>query len=167
MFGSKGFITVVKVIKIWRSSGESNKMRYVYPIWLAVRLKHLGYYGLYPCLCGLVAERNPHCSYVSRKHIFLWRGSHRIYSKYFDRQTEANSADPDQTPQNTSICGAWTGSTLFATHPAVVHYENTPIQIYRNFTSKNWKFSDTNSDIFHISVQNIDCGYSLEPPRRF
>ena len=24
---------VVKVIKIWRSSGESNKLRYVYPIW--------------------------------------------------------------------------------------------------------------------------------------
>ena len=23
-----------------------------------------------------------------------------------------------------------------------------------------------NSNIFHISVQNIDCGYSLEPPRR-
>ena len=23
-----------------------------------------------------------------------------------------------------------------------------------------------NSDIFHISVQNINCGYSLEPPRR-
>ena len=21
-------------------------------------------------------------------------------------------------------------------------------------------------DIFHISAQNIDCGYSLEPPRR-
>ena len=21
------------------------------------------------------------------------------------------------------------------------------------------------SDIFHISAQNIDCGYSLEPPR--
>ena len=31
-FGSKGFITVVKVIKIWRSSGESNKLRYVFPI---------------------------------------------------------------------------------------------------------------------------------------
>ena len=28
-----------------------------------------------------------------------------------------------------------------------------------NFTTKNWKFSDKNSDIFHISVQNIDCGY--------
>ena len=36
-----------------------------------------------------------------------------------------------------------------------------------NFTSKNWKFSDKkNSVIFHISAQNIDCGYSLEPPRR-
>ena len=35
-----------------------------------------------------------------------------------------------------------------------------------NFTSKNWQFSDKkNSDIFHISAQNIDCGYSLEPPR--
>ena len=31
---------------------------------------------------------------------------------------------------------------------------------------KRGKFSDKNSDIFHISAQNIDCGYSLEPPRR-
>ena len=36
-----------------------------------------------------------------------------------------------------------------------------------NFTSKNWKFSDKKTLIFfHISAQNIDCGYSLEPPRR-
>ena len=28
------------------------------------------------------------------------------------------------------------------------------------------KFSDKNSDIFHISAQNIDCGYSLEPSWR-
>ena len=35
-----------------------------------------------------------------------------------------------------------------------------------NFTTKNWKFSDKNSDNFQISAQNIDCGYSLEPPRR-
>ena len=26
------------------------------------------------------------------------------------------------------------------------------------FTTKNWKFSDKNSDIFHISAQNIYCG---------
>ena len=35
-----------------------------------------------------------------------------------------------------------------------------------NFTSKNWIFSVKKTDIFHISAQNIDCGYSLEPPRR-
>ena len=40
-------------------------------------------------------------------------------------------------------------------------------QYVENFISKNWKFSDKkNSDIFYISAQNIDCGYSLEPPRR-
>ena len=27
-------------------------------------------------------------------------------------------------------------------------------------------FQIKNSDIFHNSVQNIDCGYSLEPPQR-
>ena len=40
------------------------------------------------------------------------------------------------------------------------HYENMPFQIY-------WKFyNQKESYIFHISAQNIDCGYSLEPPRR-
>ena len=35
-----------------------------------------------------------------------------------------------------------------------------------NFTSKNWTVWDKkkNSDIFHISAQNIDCGYWLELP---
>ena len=46
------------------------------------------------------------------------------------------------------------------------HYENKPIQIYWKFYHKKWKFSDKNSDIFHISAQNRDCGYSLEPPQR-
>ena len=31
---------------------------------------------------------------------------------------------------------------------------------------KNENFLIKNSDYFHISAQNIDCGYSLEPPRR-
>ena len=31
---------------------------------------------------------------------------------------------------------------------------------------KNENFQIKNSDIFHISAQNIDCGYSLELPRR-
>ena len=34
-----------------------------------------------------------------------------------------------------------------------------------NFTTKKRKFSDKYFDIFHISAQNIDCGYSLELPQ--
>ena len=34
------------------------------------------------------------------------------------------------------------------------------------FTPQNKKIQVKNSDIFHISAQNIDCRYSLEPPRR-
>ena len=48
-------------------------------------------------------------------------------------------------------------------------YSITKTRLFKyieNFTTKNWKFSDKNSDILHISAQNIDCGYSLEPPRR-
>ena len=31
---------------------------------------------------------------------------------------------------------------------------------------KNENFQIKLFDMFHISAQNIDCGYSLEPPRR-
>ena len=31
---------------------------------------------------------------------------------------------------------------------------------------KKENFHLKNSDIFHISAQNIDCGYMLEPPQR-
>ena len=41
-------------------------------------------------------------------------------------------------------------------------YSNT---LYiESFTTKNLKFSDKNSGIFHTSAQNIDCGYLLELP---
>ena len=38
--------------------------------------------------------------------------------------------------------------------------------ILKILPSKNENFLIKNSDIFQISAQNIDCGYSLEPPRR-
>ena len=42
-----------------------------------------------------------------------------------------------------------------------------PIQIYIEISPpKIENFQIKNADIFHISVQNIDCLYSLEPPRR-
>ena len=48
-----------------------------------------------------------------------------------------------------------------------IHYENTPIQIYWKFYHQNIKKIQIKILIFfHISAQNIDCGYPLEPPRR-
>ena len=41
-----------------------------------------------------------------------------------------------------------------------------PIQIYRKFYHQKMKFfREKNLIFFRISAQNIDCGYSLEPPR--
>ena len=50
-----------------------------------------------------------------------------------------------------------------------VQYTITKTRLFKyieNFTTKKGNFSDKNSDIRHISAQNRDCGYSLEPPRR-
>ena len=48
-----------------------------------------------------------------------------------------------------------------------LHYENMPMQYREIFFSvvKIEKFCWKNLDIFLIFAQNIDCGYSLEPPR--
>ena len=40
------------------------------------------------------------------------------------------------------------------------------LNILKILQPKKAKFYIIKSDIFHISAQNIDCGYSLEPPRR-
>ena len=47
------------------------------------------------------------------------------------------------------------------------HYENLPMQYTEIFSVvKIENFQQTNFDIFLIFAQNIDCGYTLEPPRR-
>ena len=43
------------------------------------------------------------------------------------------------------------------------HYENMPKNLP---PKKNENFQIKKSDIFLISAKNIDCVYSLEPPRR-
>ena len=52
----------------------------------------------------------------------------------------------------------------------LVHFYSLRKHVYSNILKflppKNEYFQMKNSDIFHISAQNIDCGYSLEPPRR-
>ena len=57
-------------------------------------------------------------------------------------------------------------SAVWLLYSLFTHYENTPIQIYWEFYHrKNENFQMKNSGGFHISAQNIDCGYMLEPPR--
>ena len=54
----------------------------------------------------------------------------------------------------------------------VIYVTITKTRLFKyieNFTTKKKKkenFKIKKSDIFHISAKNIDCRYSLEPPRR-
>ena len=56
---------------------------------------------------------------------------------------------------------------VFCKEKPIFHYENTPIQIHLEFYhQKNENFQIKKSDILNVFAQNIDCWYSLEPPRR-
>ena len=56
----------------------------------------------------------------------------------------------------------WVTSFLFTSYSLRKHaYSN----ILKILTPKNENFQIKNPEIFHISARNIDCGYSLEPPR--
>ena len=47
-----------------------------------------------------------------------------------------------------------------------IHSENTPFQIYWKFHHQKTERFQIKILIFFIFAQNIDCRYSLEPPRR-
>ena len=56
---------------------------------------------------------------------------------------------------------------LFLISSFWVHIMKTCLLKYtENFTTKTENFQIKNSDIIYISAQNIDCRYSLDPPRR-
>ena len=54
---------------------------------------------------------------------------------------------------------------ILCTHDVIIT-KTSLFNYIEKFTTKNWKFSDKKIWYFHISAQNIDCEYSLEPPRR-
>ena len=58
----------------------------------------------------------------------------------------------------------WVALLLLAAAPYIT--KTCLFKYTENFTTKNENFQIKNSDIFHISAQNIDCEYSLEPPRQ-
>ena len=59
----------------------------------------------------------------------------------------------------------WTGSFLVYGESVSLR-KHAYSNILKILAPKNEKIQIKNSDIFHISAQNIECGYSLEPPRR-
>ena len=67
-----------------------------------------------------------------------------------------------------AFCGVSSGSTMFA--QSCLSEYTLRKHAYSNITiilpAHNEMFQIKNSDIFHISAQNIDCGHSFEPPRR-
>ena len=49
---------------------------------------------------------------------------------------------------------------------SLVHYANMPMQYSLIFHGrKNGNFQMKNCDVFVMFAQNIDCGYTLEPPQ--
>ena len=78
-----------------------------------------------------------------------------------DRQTVLYSRIIDYTYK--------TDSTLFKNNTLYLYFtlqKRCLSNILKILPPKNENFQIKNSDIFHISVQNMDYGYSLEPPRR-
>ena len=95
-------------------------------------------------------------------------------SMYLERRAWANSVDQAQPPRSATsdlvihclrlishISDTSTGSKI-----DLSLWNHDYSNILKILQPKKGKFSDKNSDIFQISAQNIDCGYSLEPPRR-
>ena len=63
------------------------------------------------------------------------------------------------------IRSAWRGaSNDYLQHMSLRKHAYS--NIWKISPPKTEKIQIKNSDIFHISAQNIDCGYSLEPPRQ-
>ena len=90
----------------------------------------------------------------------VWTGP--SFSLYRSIRSNIECADEQQM---LIICADWSGSTL--RRPLFLSLrKHAYSNILKILPPKNEKFSDKNCNIFHISAQNIDYGYSLEPPRR-
>ena len=82
------------------------------------------------------------------------------------RKSTFRRVRPAKFQFNLCIHAVWSGSSPDSFWIAIT--KTRLFKYSQNFTAKQWIFSDKNSDIFHISAptQNIDCGYSIELPRR-
>ena len=77
----------------------------------------------------------------------------------FDAKTATNILDYCQLSPYLDYC-SYDIETIKV--PLRKHAYSNILQI---LSPKNENFQIKNSDIFQVSAQNINCGYSLEPPR--
>ena len=55
-------------------------------------------------------------------------------------------------------------SVYVSLHKRLTLRKHAYSNVFKFSPPKNETFQIKDSDMFHISAQNIDCGYSLEPP---
>ena len=87
---------------------------------------------------------------VSLKKCLIWRYESVLIAYANNNDLDLPSEIPDDLLSN---------SAFFVE----LHFTLRLFKYIENYTTK--KFSDKNSDIFHISAQNIECGNSLQPPQ--
>ena len=76
--------------------------------------------------------------------------------------------DPIQCRINSLLVSKTETDLLFKVstrHKLIPLRKHAYSNILKMLPRRNENFQIKNSDIFHISAQNIDCGYSLEAPR--
>ena len=113
-----------------------------------------------------VGKAKPQISLRTRAQSELGLGCHFTNSTSKKDQANIIWTGPNEkvssntrTMHKSSACS----KSLQGICPSLIHsYSN----ILKILPPKNENFQIKNSDIFHISAQNIDRGYSLEPPRR-
>ena len=113
------------------------------PVGRRIQLSHRGRYFRQDCMCTKWRLRSTCASAKSDKSL------RRDYRKL--RRPQADSEVSDQP-------------ALLSTHKTLRKHAYS--NILKISPPKNENFQIKYSDNFHISVQNIDCGYSLELPQR-
>ena len=85
----------------------------------------------------------------------MWLARTTVHKRSLIQKSKkkVNGVDPDETSRLIRIC-----TVCSITKTRLLKY-------IENVTTKN-SFQIKKTDILHISAQNIDCGYLLEPPRR-
>ena len=94
---------------------------------------------------------------------FIYKQAHSEGIDQFVQMHELTSFNRHTCSYLNITDSTWASANLRLTR---LHYENTPIQIYWKFHLQKLKVSDKNPDSFHISAQNKDCGYPIEPSHR-